>query len=53
MREFINEIFPFKNNIPIFHHSIILPPWRDEAKTPASKKSPIFPAHGGIEIPRR
>jgi hypothetical protein len=44
-REVINEIFPFKNNpakdgifdFPIFHHSIILPPWRDEATILASK----------------
>jgi hypothetical protein len=51
-REFINELFPFKNNpakdgifdFPIFHHSIIFPPWRDEAKTLASKNTSIFPA---------
>ena len=29
---FRNEKLPLKTNIPIFQHSIILPPWRDEAK---------------------
>jgi hypothetical protein len=24
--------------IPLFHHSIILPPWRDEAKLPSLNK---------------
>jgi len=49
-RAFIKEIFPFKSNpakdgifdFPIFHHSIILPPWWDEAKILASKNSYIY-----------
>ena len=41
---FINEKLPLKTNIPIFHHSIILPPWRDEAKrTCLDKPFSIFP----------
>jgi len=28
----------FEINIPLFHHSNILPPWRDEAKLPDLNK---------------
>jgi hypothetical protein len=62
-RKFINELFPFKNNIPLFSPS--RRPYEPEATIPFFsrhggtrqkfwlQKTFVFPAYSGIEIPRR